>query len=833
MIRSLAGHLERRPAVVALAFLVTGIFGANMCRTCPGSWFLVPVLLSLLMLLGSLRFQRREILWLSAAAFLCSLGFYSAMTCLCAGEEYTPPADKRIIHATVRDKLASGDQFRVLLLDSGRDAVANQSIPGQGRLFLREHQTPLCAGDRISFRSDIRKPRNRGNPGEFDWEMYCRDGGILWQASVQGPDSILLLSLGSRLAPRALLYELREAMNSFLERYSSGEVRAVLKGIVLGDRGEVDFSLQSAFAASGLAHLLSASGLHVGIVALFTSVFVLIATAPYPTVFLWAPRRKLAAAVTIPAMVVYCLLVGGRAPAVRSTIMGLVVATALILDRRWHSLNSLALAAFLILLLYPLSIFTVGFQLSFAAVLGILLVTPNVMKRWYGSRQNDLETATSEPHLGAGRKESWTKKIGGHVTALCLTSFAATMGTAPFLANTFHYFPVYTFFANLIAVPLFTIALPFALLAALVGTVWPAVGALILVPGAFLVDVTIRVGRFFAELPASALNLPELRVPEFLVAVGAMFGALGCLGRPTRKRWAAVVAAILFLAAIAACFRWFGSGEPPLRVVFLSVGKADAALIKAQPSHALLIDGGVKNPHFDSGESILVPFFQWAGVRGPQEIVLTHPQMDHMGGLPTVISRGPSIRLWRNRIGFEPPFLTDLFAMVQAGGGVVAQADRSGQPIMLGNARVTFLNPPSPAFRQEYFSRDVNNASVVCRGDYGNVSFLFAGDLEGEGEAELLTSGMNLEATVLKVAHHGCKTSSTEDFLRAVRPKIAVISSEEKKRGACPNPHVLRRLEDVAVHVLWTGRDGAVTLETDGRTLSFRTGHGKNGTVDP
>jgi competence protein ComEC len=189
--------------------------------------------------------------------------------------------------------------------------------------------------------------------------------------------------------------------------------------------------------------------------------------------------------------------------------------------------------------------------------------------------------------------------------------------------------------------------------------------------------------------------------------------------------------------------------------------------------------------------------------------------------------------LWHNWIGFEPTFLTHLLAAVQAGGGAVAQADRSAQSFGLGNAQVTFLNPPAPILGQDCLSRDVNNASVVCRIDYGKVSFLFSGDLEGAGEDELHASGLNLEATVLKVAHHGCKTSTTEQFLRAVRPKIAVIPCEERQQAACPNPDVLRRLEDVAIHVFWTGRDGAVTLETDGQRVSFRTGRGKRGSTQP
>ena len=347
--------------------------------------------------------------------------------------------------------LGTGPNFRTLLLEDGYNDTHASALPGKGRLVLRENHLPLVAGDRIEFRARIRKPLNRGNPGEYDWEIDCKHNEILWIVSALGSDAIVVLRQGNSLAPRAILFQVRHAMSRFLDdhagQYSSyfldkesvSNVRAIIKGLVLGDLGEISPHVYKSFTDSGLVHALSASGLHVAIVVMLVFVMVRAITWAVPTIVLWLPFKKIGAVASIPAMIIYCLLVGSRVPAIRSTIMGLVVAAAILMDRKWHSLNSLAVAAIIILFLYPLSFFTISFQLSFVAVAGILFLVPPITKYIYERSRND----TTNPEMQTTKTGhfSFPNKVLLSLVVVGITSFAATLAITPFLLHTFHSFP--------------------------------------------------------------------------------------------------------------------------------------------------------------------------------------------------------------------------------------------------------------------------------------------------------------------------------------------------------------------------------------------------------
>ncbi len=394
--------------------------------------------------------------------------------------------------------------------------------------------------------------------------MHCKSEGILWLAAVLGEDSILILRRAARYDPRAMVSRLREAMTRFLEDRSSGDVRAVLKGIVIGDRGEIDSSLNRRYAQSGLAHLLVASGLNVGMVAVVGMLLVRCMVWVAPRVLLLWPLKKISAAASVPGILIYCLIVGANTPIMRATIMALVFVAAVLLDRRWYSPNSLALAGVILLLIYPLALFTPSFQLSFAAVLGILVVVPHLMNRLYPHPpRSELPMVTETgPDLAApGRHSVWYRFRP--VVALVLTSVSATLAVTPFLAMTFHSFPAYTLPANLIAVPLMTVALPIGLLAALVGIVAPALGGLILVPAAVLVHLINEVARFCAQMPGSVLWFPAVGPAEFALLLVCVLCVLWFMSEPRWRRLA-----VLFLRRRAwPAFWWSPPGSGPKETI--------------------------------------------------------------------------------------------------------------------------------------------------------------------------------------------------------------------------------------------------------------------------
>ncbi|MGB6065579.1 MAG: DNA internalization-related competence protein ComEC/Rec2 [Desulfomonilaceae bacterium] len=832
--KELQEKLERFPTVFALVFLCGGIWLARQMQGFDiASWSKPAMIPVLSITLLAVRGRKRAGLWLAVSILFFTLGFHLAINQLRSGRDYEPSSAKHVIHATVSKMWASGREFHIFILKYGSDVTAGISLPGNGRFFVRENPIPLCAGDRIAFYARIRKPINRGNPGEYDWEIDCKSNGIQWLVATQGPDSILLLHRGSRYRPAALLFQLRNAMDRFLETYagqfleshfnmflrgdSVAQVRGFLKGIILGDLGEIDPALYKSFSDSGLIHVLSVSGVHVAIVALLSLLLVRGVVRIAPGILLWVPSRKLGALASVPAMIGYCLLVEARVPAIRSTLMGLVVASAILSGRKWNPFNSLALAALLILLLYPLSIFTPSFQLSFSAVAGIFFVVPALTERLFQVPARDAEIS---PFWGP------RKKALRPFAAVVFTSLAATLTVAPLILQNFHSFPVYTLFANLLTDLILTLALSIGLVAVLLGTVFPAVSAWILAPAEVCTWIVIEISSFFAGLPFSTIRLSHLGIPQFLLVTGAALSLLWCLRKPSGKR--AFSGVTLALVAFLTVWLW-PDDRNVLKVVYLNVGKGDAALVYTAGSRGLLIDGGVKTEYFDSGRAILMPFLYWAGARSLDGILITHPHMDHMGGILSVIGQVPPSHVWWNHVDGSYDHLEKIFAVSRSKGANILGADRTQGAVRLGAATLRFLNRPHPVISRDNADRDENNSSVVCRLDYGNISFLFTGDLECEGEDELMSAGLSLKATVLKVGHHGGKNGTSGRFLKAVQPKIAVIPAEYPPSGGLPNRRVLERLESAGVETFWTGRDGAVTIETDGRTLSVTIGRSLEG----
>jgi competence protein ComEC len=826
--------LKRYPAVFAALFLCVGLFISRSAESAGTGWWPTLLIAGFSLLLCLYQKQGSQLVFFSVAALFLFLGLNLGSQALLWGRDFQPPVSKCVVHATVAKTLGTGSNLRTLLLEDGYNDTEARLLPGKGRLVLRENRSPLVAGDRIEFRARIRVPLNRGNPGEYDWEIDCKHNEILWMASVLGSDAVVVLRRGNSLAPRAILFRAREDMSCFLDdhagRYSGYfldqqsvcNVRAIIKGLVLGDLGEISPDVYKSFIDSGLVHALSASGLHVAIVVMLIFVVARAIVWTLPTVLLWLPFKKIGASASVPAMIIYCLLVGSRVPAIRSTIMGLVVAAAILMDRKWHSLNSLAVAAIIILFFYPLSFFTISFQLSFVAVAGILFLAPPLMKHIYGMSQDE----SANPHEQKSKTGdlSFPKKALLSLVVVGLTSFAATLAITPLLLHTFHSFPVYTIPANLLTDAMMTGVLGLGLLASIIGPFWPDPAALILFPAELLTYLIVKIAELFSSLPFSTIKIGYLGTSGFIFMCGCVVLIFQRLQKISRHN--VIVASVASACIIGALvlYAWLDRNRTDLRVTFLNVGKADAAFAQPRGSNGVLIDGGLANQYFDSGRGILIPFLQWSGIRTLDGMVMTHPDMDHMGGLLVTMSQILPARFWWNPVEVQSAYLDKILTAAAKAQAAINPADRACEPVKLGSCALRFLNRPQPAGTDNRSHRNVNNASVVCRLECRAVSFLFTGDLERQGEDELLAAGVPLAASVLKVGHHGGKTSTSRRFLETVRPEVAVISADYPVARGSPSRETLARLESAGVRILWTGRDGAVIIETDGKNLSIKMG---------
>jgi competence protein ComEC len=533
------------------------------------------------------------------------------------------------------------------------------------------------------------------------------------------------------------------------------------RALLLGDRSELPPAWQQVLRRYGLAHLLAVSGLHVGLLALAC----LALTLPLPRT-----ARYLAA---LAAVAGYLLLVGPQPAVLRAAVMGLLGATALLLQRPPQTLNALACCVLAMVLARPAVVAELGFQLSVAATASIVVVAPLYERRWR-------------------RCPRWLRQ---GVAA----SLAAQVATFPLilpLAGGWHPLAVAL---NLVAVPwldgFLACAFPWLLLA--LASAPAAAAALPLLDAAALPLAAA------ARLPPTALDLRLLAMPPAAAAAVALGAAAAGLW-PRRAAAALLALALLTLTGAT-------PAPAPAELVMLDVGQGDALVLR-DGRRALLVDGGGW-PAGDLGGRVLVPALAAAGVRRLDAALLTHGDLDHCGGLADLVRYLPVGEVWT---GAGPAPAESCTARLLAAPGVRRRVLERGDVRRLGRWRLEVLHPAPGE------SGSDNDLSLVVMAETAGRRVLLTGDLEAVGEARLVErEAPRLRADVLKVAHHGSRTSTRPAFLGAVAPRLALISAGPDNPYGHPAPEVLERLAAARARVLRTDLSGRVELRfhDDGRIL--------------
>jgi len=482
----------------------------------------------------------------------------------------------------------------------------------------------------------------------------------------------------------------------------------------------------------------------------------LVASTVWALLSLARMPRRVAALGALGVVIAFSAVVGPQPSVLRATLMASLVLLALLLERDASVLNGLALAALVILAARPADLLEPGFQLSFAATTGIVLAP-----------------------LPRGR-----------LAIAVVVSAAAQLAVLPVGLAHFNQISTIGVLANLGVVPLAGVATVLGLVAIAVSVASAALAGWLLA-AVWPVLLALRgVVAAAASVPGAVVHAPA---PD-PVAIGCYVAALA-LGlaawrqrgthRGRARRIGAVAAALAGASVLSTLWPALRPSDGRLRVSVLDVGQGDAIVIEGPDGRTVLVDAGAGGPYrLDAGERVVAPFLWNRGILRLTAAVVTHADADHAGGMAAIRDRFTVRQSWDGAPG--------------AGA------------LSLGGAVLTPLGAAAGGR---------NDAGRVLRVDFGLVSFLLAADVEGAGEQALLASGVPLGATVLKVAHHGSRTSSGPALLAAVHPTVAVISVGVRNVYGHPDPAVLARLA-AAADIYRTDRDGAVLLDTDGRVLS-------------
>ncbi|MEE8448247.1 MAG: DNA internalization-related competence protein ComEC/Rec2 [Thermodesulfobacteriota bacterium] len=692
-------------------------------------------------------------------------------------------------------------------------------VTGKVLLSVKGDAGFLTYGDRVRFRARLFPPENFHNPGAYDYESALARQGIFVSGSVSKIEDLVFIGKGRASLFRRKLEESRERIKEFIAENTDVPARSILTALVLGQKGDIPAQIRRRFAWAGVAHILAISGLHIGIIGgLFFFLF--------RRLLRFWPAIIQSVGVTLPAALLalipvgaYSLLAGAAGfSLLRSFIMLVTFSLFLALGRVRDTLDALTLAALLIMVLFPEAPLSISFQLSFAAVLAIIWLGPG----WRRAARS-LTDETSSP-IWRYMRQTW------HI------SLAALAGTAPLVAYHFNLATPVGLVSNLVIVPLVSlVVVPVSLLSMLTMAFPLAVGVKLIQLAAVMVQALIGLVDFFSRLPLGHFMVSTPALWQLSLVFVCLF-LLGAVARA--KRWARPVFLVALVAlAVGLAFQYLGAkGEGKLEVVFLDVKQGDATLVIFPQGATMLVDaGGFSDTSFDVGERVIAPYLLHRGIRKLDYLVITHSDLDHYGGLGYVSKNFSVKEVWGNLSSWEKGRRQALIALLTAQGNrFVSVDDRMGYRFIQG-VEVKVLNPPAGMIGEPAAGNHSwrNNQSVVLKLRYGQVSFLLTADIESQSEVRLVNSVPDLSATVIKVPHHGSRTSSTVEFLEAVRPRVAVFSVGSRNRFGLPAAQVLKRYRDKGISIYRVDRQGAISIITGGDGLEVsaflpKAGEGRN-----
>jgi competence protein ComEC len=633
-----------------------------------------------------------------------------------------------------------------------------------------------------------------------------------------------------------------------------GPEAALLKALVVGDQSQVPPEIRHVFTRTGTSHILAISGLHISLVASVAFALLRWLLSWLPPAIRHAWTRKGAAVLTLFPASLYALLAGFSPSTQRALLMVSVFLLAFLAERETDLMNTLAMAALGILMVQPAALFSISFQLSFAAVISII----------YGlDRMRALRSAVTVD--GDGR----AAKIKRAWVVFVAVSLVATWGTLPL---GMYYFNTVSFIglpANFLAIPLMgyvvvvvglfgTLLAPFCAAAAVV--CYQASGWVLTLAIAFLEFLSALPFAATRTITPSGFELILFYLMSWLVVrrvtdrnhamtlysdeisastivdcspVRRLSRAVARVARAvtSERRW---ILSLLVICSIGVCvdvsywlFQRFGRKD--LQVTLLDVGQGSAVLIEFPGGETALVDGGgfADMTAFDVGANVVAPFLWRRKIASIDTLVLTHPNSDHLNGLIFIAENFNVQRLWTNGESRPLPGYELLLRTARERGIAVPRYAEIPRSIAITDATLEVLYPPVDFLRRagvDRWRRDENNNSLVTRVSLGAVSLLIPGDIMQPAEKELVAVfGDYLKSTVLIAPHHGSRSSSSDALLARVTPQAVFISCAGRPGSGLPHPSVIERYERHGVRVYRTDRHGAIRLATDGGRISITT----------
>lgn len=623
-------------------------------------------------------------------------------------------------------------------------------------------------GALVNIYGTIRYPKSKTNPNGYDESLNFKINKISYKLYAEK-----IQIFGYKKLPK-FMYDLKNKIFSIYDEILPETESSILKAMILGDKSYLDDDVIDAYRTSGIYHILSISGLHIGILAIFlTKIFKLIS-------------RRFGYIFVIVVLIFYCTFTGSNLSTVRATIMSTIVLIGYVIYKEPDFLSSISLSAIICLLNNPYYIFDIGFLYSYTSVFAIAFI---------GARFCNLY------------------KLNGIVKAF-VVSFFVTLAIKPITAYNFYNFTLLDCFFNILIIPFMSIVVIISFLTTIVGMISLPIAK-------FLIGIVYYILRLFMYMCKVIELIPFNNIiigkPSILVILGVylmlIFIGYAIYDRHIvykRKKFITIGMCIFILFTSISIFI-----PKKSKIVMLDIGQGDSIVGIGKIS--FLIDGG-GSKNFSTGDNIIIPYLKSEGINRLNFVFVSHNDTDHIGGIIDIIGK----------VKIDYLFMPINNSLDENYNLLISKADENDIPIyylksgdnIVVNDNISFeILHPNIKFNGE----DDNNNSLVINYKFNDKNILFTGDIEKEAEQFLVENNLLPTVDILKVAHHGSKTSTTKEFVEKVSPKVALISCKNNNKYKHPHSETLKVLTDDNINIYRTDKQGAITIYFENDKIKIMT----------
>lgn len=654
--------------------------------------------------------------------------------------------------------------------------IDGMKIKGSKKYLLnikKSKEMNIKFGDYIKINAKIEQPSKARNYMGFDYQRYLKSKKII--ATIIDVGNVEILDVNKANIEKNIFNSVRNNIKKIMYKLLPKDARELAVGMMIGDKDELDTNITEKFKNSNLTHMLAVSGAHISYVILGLNLMLKKTSNRFRKIF-------------IICFLIFFVGVTDFTPSVqRASIMAILLLISTMLYRSQDTYTSIAFSGLVILIINPYSFLDIGFQLSFGGTIGIVLMYNNLIKRF-----------------------KTNGKLKGYIVSSICVSVCANLIIIPIIAFNFNTVSLTFWISNLLAGPFLGVIIILGFCVYLLSFVIFPVAKIISIPLKYLIYTLLVIVKYCSKIPFSSITIRTPYIFEILIYYIVLYLVFNYAKiKPYFKKLVVVIMIVILITN--SCIYIQNHGK--MIIYFIDVGQGDSTLIRTAKNKTILIDGGgSENSSFDVGEKTLLPYLLDRKITVLDYVVISHFDTDHCGGILYLMEHIKVKNIIISKQGKESSNYNK-FKNIVLDKGISVIFVKKGDKIKIDNETYMDILFPGNNFISDNI---LNNNSIVTKICYNNFSILFTGDVEEIAENEICreyNTTDKLKANILKVAHHGSKTSSTAEFIKMVKPQIALIGVGEKNKFGHPNDGVIQRLKNMNTKIYRTDKMGEIEIQ--------------------